>query len=80
MKLFRLIQMCLNETSSKVSISNHLSDTFPIQNFETNRLMPLLFNFPLNMSLGQSKKTRHAVTILQDDKYHKEKHRSSNSC
>jgi hypothetical protein len=27
MKLFRLIQMCLNETKSKVLIGKHLSDT-----------------------------------------------------
>jgi hypothetical protein len=32
MKLVRLIQMCLNETYSKVRIGKHLSDSFPIQN------------------------------------------------
>jgi hypothetical protein len=32
MKLVRLINMCLNETYSKVRIGKHLSDTFPIQN------------------------------------------------
>jgi hypothetical protein len=32
MKLVRLIKMCLNETYSKVRVSKHLSDNFPIQN------------------------------------------------
>jgi hypothetical protein len=31
-KLFRLIKMCLTETYSKVHISKHLYDSFPIQN------------------------------------------------
>jgi hypothetical protein len=31
MKLVRLIRICLNETYSKVHISKHLSDSFPIQ-------------------------------------------------
>jgi hypothetical protein len=29
-KLVRLIKMCLNETYSKVHVSKHLSDAFPI--------------------------------------------------
>ena len=32
MKLVRLIKICLNETSSRVRIGKHLSDTFPIGN------------------------------------------------
>jgi hypothetical protein len=32
MKLVRLIEMCLNETYSKVHTGKHLSDIFPIQN------------------------------------------------
>jgi hypothetical protein len=32
MKLVRLIEMCLNETYSKVRIGKHLSASFPIQN------------------------------------------------
>jgi hypothetical protein len=31
-KLVRLIKMCLNETYSKVGVSKHLSDVFPIKN------------------------------------------------
>jgi hypothetical protein len=47
MKLVRLIKMCLSETSSKVHVSKHLSDYFPIQNGRKQReaLSPLLFNF-----------------------------------
>jgi hypothetical protein len=30
--LVRLIEMCLNETYSKVRVGKFLSDTFPIQN------------------------------------------------
>jgi hypothetical protein len=32
MKVVMLIKMCLNETHSKVRISKHLSESFPIQN------------------------------------------------
>jgi hypothetical protein len=46
MKLARLIEMCLNETYSKVCIGKNLS-AFPIQNGlrEVDALLPLLFNF-----------------------------------
>jgi hypothetical protein len=32
LKLVRLIQMCLNETYSRVQVVKHLSDRFPIKN------------------------------------------------
>jgi hypothetical protein len=32
MKLVSLIKMCLNETYSRVWVSKHLSDIFPIKN------------------------------------------------
>jgi hypothetical protein len=32
MKLVRLIKMCLNETYSKISVGEHLSNNFPVQN------------------------------------------------
>jgi hypothetical protein len=32
MKLLRLINMCLNETSSRVQEGRHLSDMFPLKN------------------------------------------------
>jgi hypothetical protein len=49
MKLVRLIKICLNETSSKVSIVNigqHLSGMFPIQNGlkQGDALLTLLYN------------------------------------
>jgi hypothetical protein len=53
MKLVRLIEMCLNETYSKVRIGKHLSDSFPIQNGlkQGDALSPLLFNFPLEYAM-----------------------------
>jgi hypothetical protein len=53
MKLVRLIDMCLNETYSKVLIGKHLSDKFPIQNGQKqgDALSPLLFNFPLGYAI-----------------------------
>jgi hypothetical protein len=49
MKLVRLIKMCLNETYSKVCISKHLSESFPIQNGlkQGDALSPLIFNVAL---------------------------------
>jgi hypothetical protein len=46
MKIARLIKMCLNEEYSKVHISKHLSNNFPIQNDlkQGDALTPLLFN------------------------------------
>jgi hypothetical protein len=43
----RLIKMCLNKTDSKVRISKHLFDTFPIQNDlkQGDALSKLFFNF-----------------------------------
>ena len=51
----RLIKMCLNETCSRVWVSKHLSDVFPIKNGLKQRdtLSPLLFNFALDMLLGE---------------------------
>jgi hypothetical protein len=47
MKLVRLIEMCLNETYSKVRIGKLLSDSFPIQNGleQGDGLSPLRFNY-----------------------------------
>jgi hypothetical protein len=46
-KLVGLIQMCLNETYSKVHTGKYQSDKFPIQNGlkQEDALSPLLFNF-----------------------------------
>jgi hypothetical protein len=52
-KLVRLIQMCLNETYSKVHVGKLLSDKFPIQNWlkQGDALSPLLFNFALEYAI-----------------------------
>jgi hypothetical protein len=52
-KLVRLIEMCLNETCSKVCIGKHLSDSFPIQNGlnQGDALSPLIFNFALEYAV-----------------------------
>jgi hypothetical protein len=49
MKLGQLIEMCLNETYSKVHIGKYFSDSFLIQNGlkQGRALSPLLFNFAL---------------------------------
>jgi hypothetical protein len=49
MKLVRLIKICLNETYSKVLMSKHLSDSFPIQNGlkQGDALSSLLLGFVL---------------------------------
>jgi sorting nexin-29 len=53
MKLDRLTKMCLNETSSKVCIGKHLSDSIPIQNGlkQGDALSSLLFNFALEYAI-----------------------------
>jgi len=45
MKLLRVLNMCLNETCSRVRVGKHLSDLFPIRNDLKQRdaLSPLLF-------------------------------------
>jgi hypothetical protein len=50
--------MCLNETYSKVRISKHLSDSFPIQNGlkQEEALSPLLFNFALEYAVRKVQK------------------------
>jgi hypothetical protein len=53
MKLVGLIEMCLNETYSKVSMGKYLSDSFPIKNGikQGDALSPLLFNFALEYAV-----------------------------
>jgi hypothetical protein len=53
MKVVRLVEMCLNETYSKVRIGKHLSDNFPIHNGlkRGDALTPLLFNFALEYAI-----------------------------
>jgi hypothetical protein len=53
LELIRLIEMCVNESYSKVCIDKHLSDNFPIQNGQKqgNDLSPPLFNFALEYAI-----------------------------
>jgi hypothetical protein len=46
MELVQLIELCLNETYSKVRIGKLLSDSFPVQNGlkQGDALSPLLFS------------------------------------
>jgi hypothetical protein len=52
LKLVRPVNMCLNETYSRVRVGKHLSDTFPIKNGlkQGDALSPLLWNMPLGDS------------------------------
>jgi hypothetical protein len=55
MKLDRLINMCLNESYSKVCIGERLCDNFPIQNVlkQGDALSPLLFNVALEYAISK---------------------------
>jgi hypothetical protein len=57
MKLVRLIEMCLNETYSKIHTGKHLSNSFPIQNSlkQGDALSPLLFNFAFKYAIRKVK-------------------------
>jgi len=48
-----LIQMCLNETSSRARVGKNLSDMFPINNGlkQGDVLSPLFFNFCLEFTI-----------------------------
>ena len=52
MKMVRLIQMCLNETYSRVRVSKHLSD-----------LSPLLFNFALEYPIKRAELDKEGLML-----------------
>jgi hypothetical protein len=58
MKLIRLIKTSLNETNSEISVGEHFSDNFAIQNALQQRdvLSPQLFNSILEVPSRRSSK------------------------
>jgi hypothetical protein len=86
--------MCLNETCSKVHISKHLSDTFPVQNGlkQGDALSPLLFNYALKYAIRKIQENQaglklngtHQLLVYADDvnvlgvNIGKEKHKNFN--
>ena len=53
LKPVSLINLCLNETYSRVQVGRHLSDMFPFSNRlkQADALSPLLFNFALEYAI-----------------------------
>jgi len=53
MKLVRLIEVCMNETYSRVQVGKHLSDMFTVGNGlkQGDALSPLLLNFAVEYAI-----------------------------
>jgi len=65
MKLVRLINMCLNETCSRVRVGKNLSDMFPIRNVlkQGEVLSPLFFKFVLKYAVRRVQVTQNGLKL-----------------
>jgi hypothetical protein len=79
-KLVRLIQMCRNETYSRVCVGKHLSGMFPISNGlkQGDTLSPVVFNFALEHAIrkvrvnldGMKLIVTHQLSVYADGSVH----------
>jgi len=65
MNLMRLIKICLNKICSRVWVSKHLSDIFPIRNGlkQGDALLPLLSNFALECIIRRVQENQDGIRL-----------------